>query len=463
MKDLMLAVLLRAGRVKILAAAVALVVLTSLLDWTMGRNVSLAALYILPVMLGAVVWRPHETAAAALLCSYIRSHFDTAGSPAELTLRFVFAALAYFLSGLFVTELVRNHELVISHLAGIQAEQALRREAQEQLRLLAESSPAAILTTDGNGNVLAGNSAAQELFGIPEEESLRGRNIEKYVPVLAEALRLDVGRDGLRTAAQCQAYRENGEVFLAHMWFSCYGSEVGSRLAAIVVDSSEEMREREEQGLQQLMRGNRIAAAAVAHEVRNFCGAMAMLCENLRSRRTLAEDPDLQGLVRMVAGLQAIASLELQSKAQEALEQVSLRGVLNNLRILIEPDWNDIGGTIRWQLPNALPLVIAEPHGILQAFLNLAQNSHRAVQQCAVRELIVTVSQEAFGAVVRVRDSGPGVAAPERLFKPFQEGAFGTGMGLYVSRVLVRSYGGELRFEPENSGSCFAIELQAVL
>jgi len=142
---------------------------------------------------------------------------------------------------------------------------------------------------------------------------------------------------------------------------------------------------------------------------------------------------------------------------------VSLREVLNNLRILIEPDWNDIGGTIRWQLPNALPLVIAEPHGILQAFLNLAQNSHRAVQQCAVRELIVTVSQEAFGAVVRVRDSGPGVAAPERLFKPFQEGAFGTGMGLYVSRVLVRSYGGELRFEPENSGSCFAIELQAVL
>jgi len=35
-------------------------------------------------------------------------------------------------------------------------------------------------------------------------------------------------------------------------------------------------------------------------------------------------------------------------------------------------------------------------------------------------------------------------------------------MGLYVSRVIVRSYGGELRFEPQSAGSCFAVELQAV-
>jgi hypothetical protein len=43
------------------------------------------------MMTAAVVLRPWETAIFALICSYLRSRFDTSGSHAELTLRFVFA------------------------------------------------------------------------------------------------------------------------------------------------------------------------------------------------------------------------------------------------------------------------------------------------------------------------------------------------------------------------------------
>jgi C4-dicarboxylate-specific signal transduction histidine kinase len=109
-----------------------------------------------------------------------------------------------------------------------------------------------------------------------------------------------------------------------------------------------------------------------------------------------------------------------------------------------------------------LPRVDAERYGLLQAFLNLAQNSLRAVQQSPVRELSVAASSEGRKVILRFRDSGPGVASPERLFAPFQPGADGTGLGLYVSRAVVRSYGGDLRWEPGAAGSCFAIELQAV-
>jgi PAS domain S-box-containing protein len=458
----MLAVLLKAGKARILAASAVMVALTALLDWAVGGNVSLAVLYILPMMLAAVVLRPWETAIAALFCSYLRFRFDTAGSMAELTLRFAFASAAYFLSGLFVTVLVRNHELMIQHLASIQVEQNLRREAEEQLRLLAESSPAAILTTDGRGVILAGNTAAETLFSIPDGQTLRDRNIGKYLPVLVDALRLDVAREGFRTAAKCQGYRENGDIFLAHIWFSSYTAPDGPRLAAIIVDASEEMRDQEEQGWQQLMRGNRIAAAAVAHEVRNFCGAIALRCGNLRDRYGLSDDPDFQGLSNLVGGLESIASLELLSKSQEELERVQLRDVLNDLRILIETDWREIEGVVRWHLPDTLPSVIAEPHGLLQACLNLAQNSHRAVQQSAARELNVRVSGSSGRVFLRFQDSGPGISAPDQLFQPFQKGASGTGMGLYVSRVIVRSYGGDLRYEPQPSGSCFAIELEAV-
>jgi signal transduction histidine kinase len=96
---------------------------------------------------------------------------------------------------------------------------------------------------------------------------------------------------------------------------------------------------------------------------------------------------------------------------------------------------------------------------LLQAFLNLAQNSHRAVQDCAVRELAISVSAEEDTARICFRDTGRGIPAPEQLFQPFQPGSDGTGLGLYVSRAVVRSYGGELRFEQQTAGSCFTVEV----
>jgi C4-dicarboxylate-specific signal transduction histidine kinase len=226
------------------------------------------------------------------------------------------------------------------------------------------------------------------------------------------------------------------------------------------VDSSEEMRDREEEGLQHLLTGNQIAAATIAHEVRNVSGAMAMLCEDLRRRHDLVGDEALRGLDSLVGGLETIASFELQPGQHEP-EEVSLQEVLDNFRIVIEPAWREIEGNVQWQVPARLPSVKAEPHGLLQACINLAQNSLRAVQEQPVRQLTVDVSQQERKVEVRFQDSGPGVASPGDLFRPFQQGALGSGLGLYVSRFLVRSYGGELRFEPTAQGSCFVIELDS--
>ncbi|MBZ5676892.1 MAG: HAMP domain-containing histidine kinase [Acidobacteriia bacterium] len=458
----MIALLLRAGKFKILATTAILVLLTALLDWAVGRNVSLAALYIVPMMLGAVVLGPAPIAFLAVVCSYLRSLFDTSGSSAELILRFVFAVAAYFVSGLFVSGWVRNHELVRNHLVRMQIEQNLRREAEEQLKVMAESSPAAILTIDGDGSVLAANAAANSLFMIPAGETVQGRKIRHYLPVLADALRAEITPAGLRTAAQCQGTRENGEVFLAHMWFSLYDTAQGHRLAAIVVDSSEEMRAREEEGLRQLLTGNRIMATALSHEVRNFCGVLERLCESLSRSHNLAQDHDFQAIVNLIEGLEAMASLKLQTKSHAVLEPVALKEVLDNLRIVIEADWREIGGKVKWCLPAEIPQVLAEPHGLLQAFLNLVQNSHRAVQLEDLRLLTVTVARELKKVIVRFEDSGPGIPAPETLFQPFQTGASGSGLGLYVSRSIVRSYGGDLKFEPRPTGCTFAVELEAV-
>ena len=82
--------------------------------------------------------------------------------------------------------------------------------------------------------------------------------------------------------------------------------------------------------------------------------------------------------------------------------------------------------------------------------------------------------------VIRIRDNGPGVPAAirERMFEPFVTAPStrrveastaskmrhqGTGLGLAVSRELVRQAGGELRYDREAGGiTAFTIELPAV-
>ena len=457
----MISFFLKAGKPQVLSVAAVVIALIALADWAVGTRASLGLLYIIPMMMGAAVLPPWQTALLALLCSALRATFDLPHPQLlELMLRFIFAFLAYTGLGLFVTALIRNRELAVQHLADVRREQSLRREAEEQLKVLAESSPAAIITIDGAGIVLAANTAADGLFSLSGDNTLRGRRIGDYLPVLADALQYQSGSEGLRTAAQCQGRREDGEVFLAHTWFSSYTAADGPRLAAIVVDSSEEMRDREEQSLQQLMKGNRIAAAAVSHEVRNLCSAISLVCGNLTGKHSLAYDEDFRGLIKLVGGLERIASTDLQWRAQDTLEHVPLQEVLDDLRIVIEPDWREINGKVSWRLPGEMPLVVAERHGLLQALLNLAQNSHRAVQDSSIRELSISISIGEQTAVVRFRDTGSGISAPEHLFEPFQPGSDGTGLGLYVSRAVVRSYGGDLRFEPQPAGSCFTVEVQ---
>jgi two-component system, LuxR family, sensor kinase FixL len=440
----MIAVFLTAGRIKTLIAVAAMIALIAVADWSIGSRASLGVLYILPMMLGAIVLAPWQTTVLALICSSLRSWFDIPSPHIEMLLRFIFASLTYAGSGLFVTALIRNRSL------------------EEQLKLLVESSPAAILTTDGFGKVLAANHAANSLFLKAKRETLKGEKISHYVPLLGDALKLADRPEHFRTATQCQGRKDNGEIFLAQIWFSSYLTPEGPRLAAIVVDASEEMRDREEEGLRQLMIGNRIAAAAVSHEVRNLCSAISVLCSNIRAKHVFAQDDDLQGLATLVQGLERIASWQLQSNLHDNLEEIPLQEVMDDLRIVIEPHWRDMNGKIIWFVPPKMPVVLAERHGLLQAFLNLAQNSHRAVQGGPVRELLIDVSVQGRMANISFQDTGPGVADAARLFAPFQPGADGTGLGLYVSRAVIRNYGGELRYEPHTGGACFRVEIPVV-
>jgi len=135
---------------------------------------------------------------------------------------------------------------------------------------------------------------------------------------------------------------------------------------------------------------------------------------------------------------------------------------LEELRIVIESGFEEAGIAIDWQVEEHLPPVWASRQELLQAFLNITKNAQRAMEDSPAKKLLVQATVEDGAVVVRFIDSGPGVAEPERLFKPFQPGAEANGLGLYLSRAFVRSFRGDIHYQPQPAGACFTVSLVTV-
>jgi C4-dicarboxylate-specific signal transduction histidine kinase len=126
----------------------------------------------------------------------------------------------------------------------------------------------------------------------------------------------------------------------------------------------------------------------------------------------------------------------------------------------MEPSYREAGIEIVWRLQDDLPLVTGDRYGLAQVFLNLSLNSHRAMASTKKKQLTISTAVESDSVVIRFEDTGVGITAPGGLFRPFQQGADSTGLGLYVSRAILRSFDGELAFEPRTEGCCFAVRLR---
>lgn len=445
----------RKNRVAFLSLGAFLIAGIAIVDWLTKPYISIGFLYLFPIMLIAGLLPRWQLIGVALICAVLQELFSDLPSSEAIT-RLVMASAGFVGTGLFVSEIIRNRQMALEHADRVETETKLRREAEEHLLILVDSSPAAIVTMDGSGTILLANHAAQNLFGL---ESLPiGESISEFLPALGSAAR-SLKTTQFRTELRCGGKRKNGEAFLAAVWFSTYTTAQGARLAAIIVDLSEDLRDREDLSLDHLLKNTSILMGAVAHEIRNICGAVLTVYRNLSRLPELENNEDFRALGSLIEGLQKLSEMELLSPSSRDLSAVELTSVLDELRVLIEPPYREAGCEVIWRVQEDLPLVIGDRYGLQQVFLNLARNSQRAMESTESKRLTISSEVGNGRVVIRLEDNGTGIASPNELFKPFQPGANATGLGLYVSRAILRSFGGELRFEPRSKGCCFAVSL----
>jgi signal transduction histidine kinase len=121
--------------------------------------------------------------------------------------------------------------------------------------------------------------------------------------------------------------------------------------------------------------------------------------------------------------------------------------------------------SITWDKPVGLPRLLFDPEALSRAILNVVTNALDAVEGREHAAVTITAGIDQTAGMVRVAiaDNGAGMP-PERLadiFKLFvsTKGAKGTGLGLTVSRKILREHGGDIHASSrEGEGSTFILE-----
>ena len=429
-------------------------------DWQFF-DVSIGFLYLFPILLAAPALNTWQILLMAACCAFLREAFDPLRSAPGAGERIAVVVAGYAMTGFFVTELNQRRRNLADHLAERERQIRLRQEAEQQVRILIETSPLAILTLDQSGRIVLANESARELFGF-EDESLQGSDVAPYLPILYRMLKSSRSNANLRTNVESKAHRRNGEVFLAHVWLSTYHTSQGPGLAAVVWDASESLRDREGSGFDSMMATSRVLIGAISHEIRNLASAAAAAHARLAAEFPVQGNDQYLVMGTLIQGLEKIAASGLRAASDREAVVADLGTVLDEARIVIEPGLREAGISLIWEVRDGLPLVQADHHSLLQVFVNLARNSMQALEGCPVREVHISVAVESDLVAIHFRDSGPGVARPDELFRPFQAGAQSIGLGLYISRAILRAHGGGLRYSPEAAGSCFTVELWPV-
>jgi signal transduction histidine kinase len=136
-------------------------------------------------------------------------------------------------------------------------------------------------------------------------------------------------------------------------------------------------------------------------------------------------------------------------------------GIRDTLRVL-DAKVTSKNATIMIDFEPDLPRVRAIGGELNQVWMNLIDNALHAIPESG--RIAISARRELDWVVVRVIDDGPGIPADllERIFDPFfttKPPGEGTGLGLDMSRRLVRRYHGDISVESRPGRTEFRVSL----
>ena len=140
----------------------------------------------------------------------------------------------------------------------------------------------------------------------------------------------------------------------------------------------------------------------------------------------------------------------LHKEALPKRERAEINGAIRDVLELTRGEATKNGVSVRTQFAEPSPVIQADRVQLQQVILNLIINAVEAMSGMreGARELLIcTEKADSNGALVAVRDSGPGLdmKSVDRLFEAFYTTKVqGMGIGLTICRSIIEAHGGRL-------------------
>jgi two-component system NtrC family sensor kinase len=209
-------------------------------------------------------------------------------------------------------------------------------------------------------------------------------------------------------------------------------------------------------------------AAGVAHEINNPLTGILTYAEAMRDELEAAEArqrQDLESIIGETLRCREIVHrlLDFARQRPMARRAASLGDLVERVVQLVERQAPFAKVVIARRLDPGLGDVALDTNLMHQVIVNLLVNAAQAMPDGGVITVETAASTDRARALLRVSDTGPGIA-PEvrsRLFEPFfTTKSQGTGLGLAVAWGIVQRHHGTLSFASEpGKGTTFTVEL----
>jgi len=374
-----------------------------------------------------------------------------------------------FAAGQFDGSMASLNEAFNNIIEKFKQERAAGEESHRYLQTVVQHIGIGLFSFDQTGYVEFINTAAKRLLDLPRLTYVHQLQ-ESHPQVFSAVKNLGNGEQTLINFIQ------NDQ----RMQLSAYATEFkmkGSKYKLISLQNiNEELEEKEMEAWQNLTQ-------VLAHEIMNSITPIAslsdtvnsMLSENLspgHNNQHLTEDTvrDVKealstihnrslGLMRFVNSYRNFTQIPSPS-----FEQISVIELLKRVSNLMKGEAKTAGIEVRLSVDPESLEITADPQLIEQALINLVKNAFVALSKTENPTLKLVGKLDRNGrTVIEVIDNGPGIkkSVAEKIFVPFYTTRptgteRGTGIGLSLSRQIMRLHNGSLTLNTdENTGTKF--------
>ncbi len=224
-------------------------------------------------------------------------------------------------------------------------------------------------------------------------------------------------------------------------------------------------------GIQDKMASLGRVAAGIAHEIRNPLSGINIYLNTLKKlhHKKGSEEKVQQILAQIQSASHKIESvirrvMDFAKPGEPRLALIDLNQPIAEAINLSAVTLRKSGVELERALSEGLPPCKADAALIEEMALNILNNAAEAMKQMeAGKKIVVTSSVEGERVILRISDSGPGIAPDikDKIFDPyFTTKSDGTGIGLSLSHRIVTDHGGLLTVADSDLGGAeFRIEI----